>query len=44
MEFKEFVIASVYIDDINNVVYSERYIMKDKLNIYIFVLCELIHA
>jgi hypothetical protein len=44
MEFKEFVIASVYIDDINNVVYTERYIMKDKLNIYIFVLCELIHA
>jgi hypothetical protein len=29
MEFKEFVIASVYTDDINNVVYIERYIMKD---------------
>jgi hypothetical protein len=29
MEFKEFVIASVYIDDINNVVYTERYLMKD---------------
>jgi hypothetical protein len=29
MEFKEFVIASVYMYDINNVVYIKRHIMKD---------------
>ena len=31
MEFKGCVIAFVYIEDMNNVVYTERYIIKDNL-------------